>query len=371
MDVTLTLSGDQIGTYTGLSNNNQNNDDREVTLDGVQALGSSDDRFTVLVEQTNGADEFQNGQFVTIFDSDGNEVMPRTGINPDAEQGRVSGDEHLVITNQPYVIDLGGLPVGPASVTYTSADDSADAGEGDNDGNLDFNAFPVFPCLAAGTLVETTDGDMRVEDLVAGMQIVADHGSPRTVLWVGQRTLDLTHEETDQRPICFAPGSLGEGKPHRQLIVSPGHRMLIRGAVPEALFGTRSVLAVARGLTELPGVRIMHGKRQITYVSILLDQHAVLKAEGVWTESFYPGPYGMATLDQDMQRQVKAAIPGYDRCGLSAYGLPAYRLLRLQQGRQLARALRRGLHDKNSAASRDISSVEKADAAQIVVERNA
>ncbi|KJZ20371.1 hypothetical protein [Loktanella sp. S4079] len=104
--VTLSLRGDQIGTYSSLRGIG-NNTGRKVDLSDVQAVGTSSDVYTVVVEQVNaGVTEFQNGQFVTILDSNGNIVMPRTSINPDAEQGKAAGDEHLIIIQSNFLIDL-------------------------------------------------------------------------------------------------------------------------------------------------------------------------------------------------------------------------------------------------------------------------
>lgn len=59
--VTLTLRGDQLGTYDSLSANG-NNAGRKVNLEGVKALGTGSDTYTVVVEQVNnGVTEFQNG----------------------------------------------------------------------------------------------------------------------------------------------------------------------------------------------------------------------------------------------------------------------------------------------------------------------
>jgi len=334
MDVTLRIRGDQLGSFAGFSATG-NSPNRVLTLDDVTAEGTASDTYTVLVEQVNtGVNEFQNGQFVTIFDSAGNEVVARTSIQPDREQGLGGGDEHLVLFDAGYVIDLGGVPATPTDVDYTDADENAVVGEGDDDGELDFAAFP---CLATGTRIATPSGLRRVEDLCAGMQVLDGHGGVRTVLWSGQRTLPLGPATADQRPVCFTTGSLGPGLPQRDLVVSPGHRMYLAGALPAQLFGKAEVLAVARGLAGLPGVHLQRDLSEVTYVTVLLDRHAVLQAEGVLTESFYPGPYGMRTLGREMRKAVADRIPGYATKGYVAYGEPAHRLLRLQEARRLVR----------------------------------
>lgn len=336
MDVEVFLRGDQIGRYASLSATG-NNQDRVVTLNGVEALGTADDTFRVLVEQVNnGVTEFQNGQFVTVFDADGAVVVPRTGINPDAEQGQAGGDEHLIITQQPFVIDLNGVPAGPAVVQYGQADQIGDPNFSDNDGELD---FVDFPCLAVGTLVETACGLRPAEDLRRG-DVVPTPGGARKVIWTGRRQVTLPAIALRKKPVIFPRAALGALGPHRDLIVSPQHRMLMTGPRVAELCGAAAVLAPARGLTPLPCVRVMRGKRVIEYVTILLDRHAVMWAEGVLTESFYPGPEGLRMLGPDLARAVFAVLPALATQGVAAYGPPAAPLLTMRQARRLARRIR-------------------------------
>ena len=345
-DVTLTLRGDQIGTFGSLSGNG-NGVDRVVTLNNVEALGSSSDIYTVLVEQVNdGVTEFQNGQFVTVFDSDGNVVFSRTGINPDAEQGQASGDEHLIVSGQNFLFDLGGVPAGPTTVTYGQADQAATVGEGDDDGNLDFASFAAsnpppppppdpnaFPCFTPGTLIATTDGEKAVEALRPGMRVICMNLLPQKIRWIGCRTITLGAENAESRPIRIAAGALGPGLPRRTLRVSPGHRMFLQGPGVRAQTGQRSALGVTRGLTALPGVAHEALGQSVTYYTILLDRHAVIYAEGAPTESFYPGPYAMKIVGAKLREQIAQAIPGFETQGLRAYGPPALPLMSRRQSK--------------------------------------
>lgn len=334
-DVTLTIRGDQIGSYTSVSGSG-NNADRVVTLTGVEALGTAADTFTVLIEQVNtGQVEFQNGQFVTVFDADGNEVVPRTVVQPDREQGQASGDEHLILFQNDFVIDLGGVPAGPTTVQYTEADQAADPGDDDDDGNLDFDAFP---CFAAGTMIATPDGQRLAEDLRSGDAVLCADGSTQKILWVGIRTLSLHRDDLRQHPIKFRADMLGMAT--ADLVVSPQHCILLNGPIVAKQFGTDHVLAPARGLLSLPGVRLMQGKKSITYVSVLLQKHAVIWANGVACESLYPGPQAMHTLEPVQRDAIVQAVPGISEHGVAAYGPRAAQHLRVQQARGLAQRMK-------------------------------
>lgn len=341
--ITLTLRGDQIASYTSFKGDG-NGAEREVTIKKVEAIGTAADSFTVVIEQVNpGATQFQNGQFVTIYDSVGDVVMMRTGVNPDAEQGLAGGDAHMLFISRKFYINLSGVPVGPADVVLRHTDEEADIDVGDNDGEFDWDDVAAFVCIASGTRMRGACGrEVAVEDILPGDLLACEDGAAEAVLWVGQGHIDLTRAESArQKPILLSQGSLGAGLPRRDLVLSPQHRVLVQGPEVQSLFDCCRVLAPARGLLALPGVRVMQGRRSITYVSVLLRRHAVLLAEDAPVESFYPGDEGMRVLSQPMRDAVCQIVPGLARgqAVIDAYGPPAARLLRVAEARKLALSL--------------------------------
>lgn len=134
----------------------------------------------------------------------------------------------------------------------------------------------VMPCFAAGTRILTANGEIPVELLRAGDEIVLAEGGLAPVIWVGRRTIDLLRHPRPEtvQPVMIAPGALADGVPARELIVSPDHAMAIDG-----------VLVPAKTL--INGVSIVQLRRRlVTYFHIELPRHAVLIAEGAAAESY-------------------------------------------------------------------------------------
>lgn len=334
MQFTLSVRGDQIGSYSNMSGTG-NGTGRVVTLQDVEAFGASSDVFTILVEQVSpGDEEFKNGQWITVFDAENNIVVPRINVQPDEEQGHATGDEHLVINSMRVVIDLGGVPEGPQTVQFSQGDQSADLAIGDNDGNLD---FMDFPCLASGSLVETASGVVPVEELRVGQDVLTCNEAPSRIKWIGSRTLRFSQNGASsvQAPILFKSGCFGQSRPKDDLVVSPHHRVLLSGQVVDALFGSWHVLAPAKGLLGLSGVRQMKGKKEVTYYTILLESHAVMRVNGAFVESFFPGRQAMSTLDAEQQAEICAIIPGFAEWGTVAYGASAERFLSVKEAKRL------------------------------------
>lgn len=147
-------------------------------------------------------------------------------------------------------------------------------------------------CFAAGTRLRTPKRRVRVEDLKSGdMVLTADHG-PSRILFVSCSDHVWSRAPHKDKPILITRGALGRNLPARDLRVSPNHRILLR------MPGTdRETLVPAKALVSLPGVRQMHGCRRVRYYHVVLTHHAILDAECIAAESFFPGPVALRGLD--------------------------------------------------------------------------
>ncbi|MDT9694193.1 Hint domain-containing protein, partial [Streptomyces sp. P9(2023)] len=85
-------------------------------------------------------------------------------------------------------------------------------------------------------------------------------------------------------------GALGAGVPARDLVVSPQHRVLVGSRIAQRLFGCGEALVAARHLLGLAGVSVDHPAGGLTYLHLGFEHHEIVRSEGMWTESFFPGP---------------------------------------------------------------------------------
>ncbi len=160
-------------------------------------------------------------------------------------------------------------------------------------------------CFTPGTWIDTPLGPRRVEDLREGEHVMTRDNGSQEVLWIGSRKMTgarlfvMPH----LRPVRIAAGALGIERPEEELLVSPEHRLLVRGRAAQALFNTPEVLVSARDLVNGQNVRVDLNVREVTYVHLMLKNHQILWANGVETESFHPANTALSTLsDRDRQR---------------------------------------------------------------------
>ena len=85
----------------------------------------------------------------------------------------------------------------------------------------------TIPCYAPGTMIDTPDGPHGVETLRPGDLVsTLDHG-PQPIKWVRDGTEPLNGAPDHSRPVLIQVAALGPGRPLRDLIVSPQHRILV------------------------------------------------------------------------------------------------------------------------------------------------
>ena len=163
-------------------------------------------------------------------------------------------------------------------------------------------------CFTPGTRIETPEGPRPVEDLREGDLVQTKDDGAQEIQWIGSRRMSGARlfAMPHLRPVRIRAGAFGIERPDEELLVSPGHRMLIRGPVAQALFNTPEVLVSASDLVNSSTVAVDLAVREVTYIHLLLPRHQILWANGVETESFHPASTSLSTLsDGDRARLLE------------------------------------------------------------------
>ena len=272
------------------------------TLDG----GEGDDRLTggagddlfLVSEGNDTVTDFNFGNSGAIGDNDSsnNDVLNVGAYYDSLDELRADQADDGIL-NQSNSLDDEGKAVDysdnarfapNSSMTVEGA--SADSYTYDNTGIV---------CFAAGTNILTPEGEVAIETLRPGDLVeTLDHG-PQPLLWMGQRRVrdaELT-ARPELRPVRIARGALGN---HRAMLVSRQHGMMI---------DDRHLVRAIHLVPELPGVRVAHGKREVTYVHLFFARHELVFAEGIPSESFYPGPTALRMLSPASRLDLLKRMP--------------------------------------------------------------
>lgn len=165
-------------------------------------------------------------------------------------------------------------------------------------------------CFTPGTRIATPGGARLIDELQQGDLIQTRDNGAQRVVWRGQRHINggRLYAMPHLRPVRFLAGAMGVDRPDADLLVSPQHRMLVRGASAQALFGVDEVLVRAQDLLNDGSIRVDHAVREVTYVHVLLEGHNVVWANGLECESFHPVG---AALDAAQRHAVDRLVGDY------------------------------------------------------------
>lgn len=166
--------------------------------------------------------------------------------------------------------------------------------------------------LVTGANLRTPCGARRVENIRVGDLIVTRDAGLQPVRVVFSRTVTAAELAADPSlaPVRLAPRAIAPMMPAQEVLVAPGHRLLIPGWRLEDKDDSEMTLLPAR---ELAGVNdAIHTARDmgdVTYYNIVFDEHVVFAANGMPVESFRPTPAALDTIDRNVGDDITRLFP--------------------------------------------------------------
>lgn len=270
-----------------------------------------------------------NTQFLSIVDQNNNGLINRSNndsIDGSDIRSSYSGDTLTVIDKDGVTVTITGTTFylrdgrvlftpedGSKLTTSTYQSSSWVSGQG---------SLPVSgpgglgpPCFTPQTRILTAAGPKAVEKLRAGDVLHTLDQGLVPVRYIRDRWLSADHmaRHANHRPVRIAAHALGPGLPERDLLVSPQHRMLIRSAIAERMFGEVEILVPAGQLTSVPGITQPDVSDRVRYIHLLLDHHAVVLAEAAPTETMFLGQETRKMLSAREADQIEVALGGAGR----------------------------------------------------------
>lgn len=187
-----------------------------------------------------------------------------------------SFDENLVLAAHPGATSVGPQEALPSNVAGQSI-------QRVTDGDTSFVVTGPNPgqanCFLPGTLIATSRGEVRVEDLKPGDLVLSADGDAMPVRFLFRQTVATRFGPAERlQPVRLAAGSLGDGIPHADLMVTADHAILLEGTLCAA-----GALVNGTTITRVPLAEM--GKSYTTW-HIECDAHAVVLANGVAAETY-------------------------------------------------------------------------------------
>lgn len=172
----------------------------------------------------------------------------------------------------------------------------------------------AFTALAQGSLIQTTEGPVAVEDLEPGMQVCTGCGRTEEIRWIGSMTFIPNSCDIDlpeAQLFRMTDGSYGHDRNAPDLMVGPGARILPGVLAVDNSSPLREIADLADGCSVLQirpmsPVRVFH---------ICLKSHALMRANGVLVESYHPGAQARQELSHEMFAIFMSLFPNVSNEG--------------------------------------------------------
>ncbi|WP_378949302.1 Hint domain-containing protein [Paracoccus sp. R86501] len=167
------------------------------------------------------------------------------------------------------------------------------------------------PCFVAGTMIQTEDGEKPVESLTPSDVVLSHEGEGISLRLLLNRTINAGElaRNPKLRPVRIMAGTMGNGLPKRDLLVSRQHRVFMKSKIAKRMFGRAEVLIPAIKLTSLPGIFVDETVQSVEYYHILFDKHEVIISEGAPTESLFTGPEALKAISPEARDEIIELFP--------------------------------------------------------------
>jgi hypothetical protein len=187
-------------------------------------------------------------------------------------------------------------------------------------------------CLTPGTMILTPDGPRDVASLGEGDRVQTQDNETAEILWIGRRRVTGARilAMPELAPVRLRAMALDRDVLDAGLLVSPGHRIVLRGPRGRTLFNTDEVLVTTRDLVDDATVLRDRSPQAVTYIHMMLAQHQIVFVNNVPTESFHPASAALAMIAPDDKDRLFARLPDL-RADMGAYGGYAQRVLSVSE----------------------------------------
>lgn len=285
------------------------------------AVGTPLTALRLLVEDNNDDGDIERKGGDQIDGTDISSAYPNSSVTVINDNG-----DTVVYVGVTFHLRDGRIIFSPTDTTNVFDGTFVSSSSGPRDDGVFVTDLEAVLCFTPGVRILTPKGHRAVENLRVGdLVITKDHGE-RPLRWIGRRSFC---GQGALAPIRFEKRAIGN---RRAFMVSPQHRMLLTGWRAELFFGEDEILVAARHLVDGHGITVAPCET-VDYIHLMFDEHEVIFAEGVATESLHPGDYLMDG-DSETARELRTLFPELD--GAEPWPT-ARKVLRSFEARVLAR----------------------------------
>lgn len=180
-------------------------------------------------------------------------------------------------------------------------------------------ATPLFEetstAFARGTLIQTTQGPVAVEDLMPG-DIIETALGEEPIMWIGSTTYVPGHSDDGTSLTSLTritSGAYGLGRPELDLLMGPGARMVVRHEKLERLLGQDAVLAPVADYVDGDRLFQVVPAGTVQTYHLMTRRHTTFTIGGIEVETYHPGKSAGQSMGQNTRALFLSMFPNLNQ----------------------------------------------------------
>ncbi|MGR3615631.1 MAG: Hint domain-containing protein [Paracoccaceae bacterium] len=169
-------------------------------------------------------------------------------------------------------------------------------------------ALPLFEsafcAFSRGSLIETDQGPVAIEDLLPGDNVVTESGHAHPIQWIGKTTLVPGRPLPNGRMmklVRIQPDALGMQKPMGCVITGPSARLLKTPGRLRALAGSLPMLTPVLEFEDGMNIVETAPPTPVELFHFCLPEHAIITIGGLQFETYHPGVNAVRAISPAMR----------------------------------------------------------------------
>ena len=171
-------------------------------------------------------------------------------------------------------VALGSCLAVRSSLAAKGGNGNGNGGIGQGNGNGNAGHGGQAGCFFPGTRIETSDGEINIEDLRIGDNVLTASGEAKPIKFIGRCKVSRRRKNG---PVKISRFAIDGKAPHSDLYISAEHAIYVDGIMIPAGNLVNGVTIIADDRPEL---------LSLTVFNIELDRHEAILAEGLAVETF-------------------------------------------------------------------------------------
>lgn len=167
----------------------------------------------------------------------------------------------------------------------------------------------AFGAFARGTLLQTEQAPIAIEDVLPGDRLMTAEGRAESVQWIGKMRYTAQNDMMRKPLVRLMPDAFGPNRPENNTILGPYARLLYPAPGVAKTTDVCSVTTPASVFVDSGTVVEALPPTEVQLYHLILGRHAAVMAGGIAVETYHPGLRPLEHIEQRFRCLFSSLFP--------------------------------------------------------------